>query len=117
MSGDGCCRKQDGASSNYPKTPHCKERNEIKICENFIGAYITLEGVGSPAVVILYMNGPFLPTSRTVILAGGEGRKSEVIRTVVIVWIKKSLAAWSSVREGCVTCGDCKLYVIAVSSG
>ena len=56
-------------------------------------------------------------TSRAVILAGGEGRKSEVIRTVVIVWIKKSLAAWSSVREGCVTCGNCKLYVIAVSCG
>ena len=47
-------------------------------------------------------------TSRAVILAGGEGMKSEEIRTVVIVWIKNSLAAWSSVREVRVTCFMCK---------
>ena len=55
-------------------------------------------------------------TSRAVILAGGEGRKSEEIKTGVVVRIKKLLAAWSSVREGEVTCGNCKLQVKAVSS-
>ena len=55
-------------------------------------------------------------TSRAVILAGGEGRKSVVGRTAAIR-NKKELAAWSSVREGEVTCVKCKLEVIAVSCG
>ena len=54
-------------------------------------------------------------TSWTIVLAGGERRKSEEGVATFVVRVEKSLAIWAAVLQGIVTCLLGKLVVVAIA--